>query len=223
MKIDILCTAPDHPVVPWLRRWMDETGRAGHVIALHHDRSSLSGGDVLFLISCSQLIGEAVRGKYGEVLVLHASDLPAGRGWSPHIWAILGGAEQVTLSMISAADPVDTGDIWAKTTFDVPRHALHHEINAALFEAELALMSRALEMMEAGERPVPQPPYVPGEGAAPPWWPRRTPADSALDPQRPLAELFDQIRVADPERYPAFFTLHGRRFTLRIESAETDD
>jgi methionyl-tRNA formyltransferase len=46
---------------------------------------------------------------------------------------------------------------------------------------------------------------------------RRVPADSEIDPSRSLAECFDLIRVADPERYPAYFTLHGRKFRIAIE------
>jgi methionyl-tRNA formyltransferase len=54
------------------------------------------------------------RAKYDSSLVLHASDLPAGRGWSPHIWAITNGAESVTLSLLEAEDQVDSGRIWKK-------------------------------------------------------------------------------------------------------------
>ena len=50
-----------------------------HVFA----KVSVRPGDILFLISCSERIGDAYRQKYRHVLVLHASDLPKGRGWSP--------------------------------------------------------------------------------------------------------------------------------------------
>jgi methionyl-tRNA formyltransferase len=50
---------------------------------------------------------------------------------------------------------------------------------------------------------------------------RRTPADSQLDPTRALSELFDQIRVAVPERFPAFFEMHGMTFDLFLKKRET--
>jgi methionyl-tRNA formyltransferase len=214
MRIDLLCTNPDHPVVPSLRRWIEHHNTA-HDLRLIHDKSDLTEGDILYLVSCSQLIGTSERARYGHVLVLHASDLPEGRGWSPHIWDILNGKETLTLSLLTAEDGVDTGDIWAKKRFDVPRHALYDEINALLFQAELDLMDCGIAMVAGGEAPVPQP----TEGGS--YHPRRTPEDSRLDPAQPLSALFDQLRVADPDRFPAFFELHGQTYNLILKKRET--
>ena len=174
---------------------------------LIHDRSELANGDILYLVSCSQLIGREDRARYAHVLVLHASDLPEGRGWSPHVWDILAGKEDLTLSLLTAEEGVDTGAIWAKRSLSsCPKHALYDEINDLLFQSELDLMDRGIEMVAAGEAPVPQP----AEDGS--YYPRRTPEDSRLDPTRSLADLFDQIRVADPDRFPAFFEMHGNTY-----------
>lgn len=214
MRIDLLCTNPAHPVVPALRHWI--ANRAGeHDVRLIHDRSELADGDILYLVSCSQLIGREARARYVNVLVLHASNLPEGRGWSPHVWDILAGKEDLTLSLLTAEDGVDTGAIWAKRRFLVPRHALYDEINDLLFQAELDLMDCGIEMVAAGDAAVPQPAI----GSS--YHPRRTPEDSRLDPTRSLADLFDQIRVADPERFPAFFEMHGNTYEITLNKRET--
>lgn len=214
MRIDLLCTNPTHPVVPRLRRWI--AAREGaHEVRLIHDKTELINGDILYLVSCSQLINAVDSARYAQVMVLHASDLPEGRGWSPHVWDILAGKEELTVSLLSAEGGVDTGAIWAKRRFVVPRHALYDEINALLFEAELDLMDRGIEMVASGEAPEPQP----AEGAS--YHQRRTPEDSRLDPTRPLAEMFDQIRVADPNRFPAFFDLHGKTYEITLKKRET--
>lgn len=213
MQIDVLCTNAKHPVVSSLRRWMANQ-RGCHQVRLLHDRSELTEGDILYLVSCSQIIGRKDRARYKNVMVLHASDLPEGRGWSPHIWAILDGREELTLSLLSAEDGVDTGAIWAKKRFSVPRHALYDEINDLLFQAELALMDRGIEMVAAGETPLPQ---AMKDSS---YYPRRTPDDSRLDPARSLVELFDQIRVADPDRFPAFFEMRGKTYDLILKKRE---
>lgn len=213
MLIDILCTDTNHPVIPRLQDWI--AARDGGINArLIHDRSELTHGDILFLVSCSQLIARNDRERYSQVMVLHASDLPDGRGWSPLVWDILAGKEELTVSLLAAEDGVDTGAIWAKQRFKVPRHALHDEINALLFAVELDLMDKGIKMVRAGEHPVPQP----EDGGS--YHRRRTPEDSRLDPTRSLSELFDQIRVADPNRYPAFFELHGKTYELTIRKKE---
>lgn len=214
MRIDILCTNAAHPVVPTLRRWIEERNKT-HDCRLIHDKSEIATGDILFLVSCSQLISAEERARYGHAMVLHASDLPQGRGWSPHIWDILGGKEELTLSLLTAENAVDTGSIWAKHRFVVPRHALYDEINSLLFKAELNLMDQGISMIAADERPVPQP----IEGGS--YNPRRTPEDSRLDPTRSLAELFDQLRVADPDRFPAFFEIHGKKYGITLKKLET--
>lgn len=214
MRIDLLCTNPAHPVVPFLQRWIADHDNA-HDLCLLHDKSELSTGDILYLVSCSQLIGAEDRARYTHVMVLHASDLPEGRGWSPHVWNILAGKEELTLSLLTAESGVDTGAIWAKRRFYVPRHALYNEINDLLFQAEIELIDHGIAMVAAGETPVPQP----AEGGS--YHPRRTPEDSRLDPTRPLTDLFNQIRVADPDRFPAFFEMHGKTYDIIIKKRET--
>lgn len=215
MKISILCTDPNHPVVNNLREWTDEMFCKGHEVSLVFDKAELQGGDVLFLVSCSQLIRDAEREKYRATLVLHASDLPKGRGWSPYIWSILGGADQITVSLLEASEPVDSGAIWLKTTFVLEGHELLPEINAKLFEAELLLMTQAVEQFESIES-------VQQKGDPGPYMAKRTPANSQLDPYKTIAEQFNLLRVVDSQRYPAFFDYRGKHYLVKIEKVENE-
>jgi methionyl-tRNA formyltransferase len=215
MRITVLCSASGHPVVASLRVWVDEMILKGHVAALAFDKAALQGGDVLFLVSCSQILREAERQKYTATLVLHASDLPKGRGWSPYIWSILGGANKITVSLLEAGEPVDSGAIWLKTGFDLVGHELLPEINEKLFAAEISLMTQAVERFAS---------IVPEQqkGDPGPYMVKRTPADSQLDPHKTIAEQFDLLRVVDSNRYPAFFEYRGMRYALKIEKVEND-
>lgn len=215
MKISILCSDPNHPVVKSLLVWIAGMSSKGHTASLHYDKADLQGGDVLFLVSCSQIIRDVERKKYGATLVLHASDLPKGRGWSPHIWSILNGADQITVSLLEADNPVDTGAIWLKTDFRLEGHELLPEINEKLFAAELLLMTQAVEQFEKIS-PVRQ---LGDPGA---YMPKRSPADSQLDPNKTIAEQFDVLRVVDSQRYPAFFDYRGKRYLIKIEKGGND-
>lgn len=216
MKISILCTDPNHPVIGSLQAWMKNMSSNGHPTTLVFDKAELPGGDILFLVSCGEMIRDADRGKYSAVLVLHASDLPKGRGWSPHIWSILGGANRITVSLLEASEPVDSGAIWLKTEFTLEGHELLPEINAKLFAAELSLMTQAVEKFEA-IKPIEQ------VGEPGPNMPKRSPADSRLDPNKTIAEQFDLLRVVDSQRYPAFFNYRGERYLIQIEKVENDE
>jgi methionyl-tRNA formyltransferase len=213
VKIDILTSDPAHPVVPRLRAWSAAMRARGHEVSIAFEMNELRGGDILFLVSCGQIVREHERSRYGATLVLHASDLPRGRGWSPHVWAIVERASRVPVCLLEARDPVDTGDVWLRTAFDLEGHELLPEINDKLFDAELSLMTEAVDRFGTID-PVPQ------EGDPGPYMRKRTPEHSRLDPARTIAEQFDLLRVVDNDRYPAFFEHRGKRYVLRIEKAD---
>ena len=210
MKVTILCTDRRHPVVRHLVSWRERKLAEGQDVTLVHDRRDLPGGDILFLVSCSQLIGPQDRAKYRSVLVLHASDLPRGRGWSPHIWAILNGESRITVCLLEADEPVDSGAVWLRRSFELDGSELLPEINSKLFRVELELMDEAVERF--GE-------IIPRaqEGEPGPYLRKRTPADSRIDPHMTIAEQFDLLRVADQERHPAFMEFRGHRYVINVQ------
>ncbi|WP_396439425.1 formyltransferase family protein [Limnohabitans sp.] len=210
MKITLLCSDVKHPVNAYLRAWMD-TLQGVHEVELGQRKSDLTGGEMLFLVSYSEIIDAKVRDMYLVTLVLHASDLPKGRGWSPHIWEIVNGAETITLSLLEAEDKVDSGRIWKKLDIPVPKNALWNEINHLLFEAEVEMINFAVENFGTASPSL----QKATENAS--YYPKRTPADSRIDVNKSIAEQFDLIRVCDPNRFPAYFEHLGFRYTLKLE------
>lgn len=207
-NVSILCTDPLHPVNAWLERWAKGVASRTDVRILR-DVDDLQGGDFLFLVSCQQMVRKPARDAYRYCMVLHASALPEGRGMSPHIWQLLEGREQLTVSLLNAEDVVDSGDIWHQMTFPVARTALADEINQQLFDAEVALMGWALDHCETTQ---PRPQH-----GTPTTYRRRTPADSEIDATRPLADYFELLRVADAARFPAYFVHRGQKYRIRID------
>lgn len=210
MRISLLCSDEQHPVNEYLYSWITKQ-KGAHEIEIVRKKNDLSGGDILFLISCSEIVSAADRSAYRATLVLHASDLPKGRGWSPYIWEIIGGAEEITLSLLEAEDKVDSGRIWQKARFPIPKDALWDEINKRLFNAEIELIDFAVREFSS-IMPVEQDISI-----EPTYYPRRSPSDSQIDPSQSIASQFDRIRVCDPQRFPAFFELHGKKYKIVLE------
>lgn len=213
MKISVLCSDAEHPVNAWIRDWA-EANSAQHEVSVIRSRKDLRGGELLFLISCSEIITPADRDMYATSLVVHASDLPDGRGWSPHVWQLIEGASSIVVTLLEAADKVDEGRIWQKISVAIPRHALFDEVNALIFEAELRLMDFAVDRFGGVESAEQE-----RRGDAR-YFRRRTPADSELDPADSISNQFDLIRVCDPTRYPAFFRLRGHKYTITLEKSD---
>lgn len=213
MKVSILCSDKHHPVNDYLHAWIEKIEQT-HQVELVRDKAELTGGDLIFLISCSQIVTAKDRSKYTYSLVLHASDLPKGRGWSPHIWEIIDGATEITLTLLEAEDKVDSGRVWHKKKIPIAKHLLWDEINALLFSAEIELMDFAVNNF-TNINPEDQPSQI-----TPSYYPKRSPEDSRINPQKTLAEQFDQIRVCDPNRFPAYFDLHGKRYKMTLEKVD---
>ena len=210
MNISILITSKEHPVNTYVNKWA-ETNKS-HQISIVHSKEDLASGDILFLISCSDVVSKLERNKFKKTLIIHASDLPNGRGWSPHIWEIINGATDITLSLLEAENKVDTGDIWKKISVSIPKTALFDEINELIFDSELALMDFAIENYNTIE-----PKKQSNIDSA--YWPKRSPKDSLIDINKTLAAQFDLIRVCDSKRFPAYFYKEGVKFNIVIEKS----
>lgn len=213
MKITFLCSDENHPVNKYLIQWQ-QYNCATHEIEIVRKIKDSSGGDILFLISCSEIVGPENRAIYRACLVLHASALPHGRGWNPHIWQIVEGNEEMTLSLLNAEDKVDSGNIWHQIKFSVPKNALWNEINELLFKAEIELINFAVKNINIIT------PYAQDPNVEPTYYRRRTPDDSRIDPNRSIENQFDQMRICDPVRFPAIFELRGCKYKIILEKID---
>lgn len=212
-KITLLCTDPNHPIYPLLQQWKSINDTLYTITLLNKVNEIVDGGDILFLVSCSEIVKEKTTSLFSHVLVLHASDLPVGRGWSPHIWDVLAGKSSLTLSLLEAKEPVDTGDIWKKEVIQLNGHELFDEINELLFKAELYLIEWACQNYHDCKA-------LPQGVINNNYLRKRTPDDSELDITKTLDSQFNLLRVCDPSRFPAFFYKDGQKYTIRIEKDE---
>jgi methionyl-tRNA formyltransferase len=140
--------------------------------------------------------------------VVHESALPKGKGWSPLTWQILEGKSKVPITLFEAELSVDSGEIYFQKIINFEGHELVDELRKAQGEATIEL---ALSFVDAYPRIVGKK----QKGKAT-FYPRRRPADSELDPRKSIKSLFNQLRVADNERYPAFFRHKGNKYVLKI-------
>ena len=182
----------------------------GHTVHRTHELADAGAGDFCFCLGFGRLLPESVRARFHHTLVVHESDLPRGKGWSPLTWQILDGADRIPVTLIEAADKVDSGTIYAQRWVEFEGHELVDELRAAQGEATRALCREFVDDYPAcAERGREQH----GEES---FYPRRKPDDSRIDPERPLSEQLALLRVVDNGRYPAFFEWRGRCFELHI-------
>ena len=169
--------------------------------------------DIVFYLSYHSVVPQAVLALGGNNLVVHASDLPHGRGWSPLTWQVLEGREGITLTLFEATDSVDAGPIYIQKNLELSGTELIKELREVIGIQTISIcaqfVTQFFQMVNNSHEQV---------GLAT-YYRRRTPDDSRIDPSRSIEDQFNLLRVVDNDRYPAFFELNNRRYYLRIESS----
>lgn len=189
-----------------LLEWLTQ----GHACVWGHDAESMPAADLCFFLSYGKIVNAAVRARFGLSLVVHASDLPKGRGWSPTSWMVLQGERMMPVTLLEAVDDVDAGDIFGQVWFDVRDTDLVDDWRRKLAQATEHLVlefvdgfpeSRLSRRSQVGEAT---------------YFRKRKPKDSQLDTSKSLAEQFGLFQIADNRNYPVWFTHSGMEFVLEI-------
>jgi len=142
-------------------------------------------------------------------LVVHESDLPRGRGFSPLTWRVIEGKNRIPVCLLEATAEVDAGPIIYRDKLDFEGHELIDEMRQMLGNKSVELCLRFLSETD--------PPIGTPQCGEPTYFGRRRPADSRVDPHRSIASQFDLLRVVDNQNYPAFFDYRGHRYALKID------
>jgi methionyl-tRNA formyltransferase len=197
--------------VPHAARLVEELS-TGHEARLVASYDAIEPSELTFFLGCTRIAGPEILARSRHNLVVHQSDLPRGRGWSPLAWQVLEGRNDIPVCLFEAVVGLDEGPIYARETIRLEGHELVSELRALQAQSAHRLIVAFVERY-------PDVDATPQSGE-PTYYPRRTPADMRLDPDSRLVDLFPLLRIADNERYPAFFDHLGHRYVLRIEKAE---
>jgi len=194
--------------LPHAHRLVADICADGDDARLCRAHADIPEGDIAFYLSCIRITPPEVLGRNKVNLVVHASDLPKGRGFSPVAWQVAQGCNDIPLCLLHAVDGVDAGPVVYRDHIHLVGHELLDEIHVRQAEAVNALCLRYLRD--------PEPPPGTPQSGEPSVFPRRTRRDDELDVEQSLAALFDRLRVADNDKFPAYFRLHGHTYLLRI-------
>lgn len=211
MKIQILVDNPESWIIPYARRLSDELSVQDDS-RLIHNPDDVEEGDVLVLLGCSQIFRDLHLNDHN--LVVHESDLPKGRGWSPLTWQILEGKNEIPVTLFEAVEEVDAGPIYDQEIITFVGDELVDELRKKQGKATIKLIKKFVNDYPNVEG-------QPQEGE-PTYYPRRTPEDSELDIRKTIEEQFNLLRVCDNEQYPAFFLKNGKKYKIKIEQLENE-
>ncbi len=175
-----------------------------------YSHKNLEKGDVAFFLSYYEVVDKESLKKHKNNLVIHASNLPKGKGWSPMTHLVLKGENNIPLTLIEAEEKLDSGDIYIKGNLKLQGSELIEEIQEKVANNTLDLCLSFLKKY----------PHILDESykqiGRESFFKQRSPKDSQLDINKTIVEQFNLLRVCDNEKYPAFFMLNGQKYYLKI-------
>ena len=146
--------------------------------------------------------------KYG-IYGIHESLLPEGKGHAPLHWTILSGKKILTFTLFKMAEKIDTGSLVCHYNKVIDPLDTIYELERKRIEGIKKCSHIFFEELSQGIVVLRE------QTGMSTYNPKRTKESSMLDANKPLIELWDQIRVCHNEEYPAYFEHNGKKIYLR--------
>lgn len=206
MLVQILVDNSNSWIFPYAKELVSLLRKQNHESQLILEASDVMSGDVLCLLGCEKIFKRLDLNTYN--LVVHESNLPEGKGWSPLTWQILEGKNQIPVTLFEAKEEIDAGEIYSQEIIKLEGTELLPEIKDKQGVVTQKLIMNFIDK-------IPNVVGCPQKGNST-FYPKRTSKDSQLNPDKSIAEQFDQLRVCDNERYPAFFIIQNKKYIIKI-------
>ena len=196
-------------LIPYAKKLVSEINKHNGKAVFCKELKDISPGYIAFFLGCINIVPDNILKLNKYNLVVHESDLPNGRGFSPLTWSVLEGKNSVDICLLDAGKEVDSGDVYLHQEITLNGYELIDELRSLQGERTIFMClyfvensTSIIKFKQEGE---------------PTWYPRRGPKDSELDIKKTIAEQFNLLRVVDNDKYPAFFMLDDQKYVLKIE------
>lgn len=207
MKITILTDNPNSWIIPYVEDLKKELSK-NH--GLHHvyNTADIVGGDIMFILSCENILKKEFLQSHKSNIVIHPSKLPQGKGWSPLAWQVLEGLNKIPVSLFEAVEDVDAGNVYIVDYIELKGHELNDEIKHKQGLLTIKMIKQYINKFNTIKG-------VPQSGGES-FYPRRKQKENELDINKTIADQFNLLRVVDNERYPAHFYFGDQKYIIKI-------
>lgn len=146
--------------------------------------------------------------RYGT-LNLHDSLLPKFTGFSPVLWALISGADEIGLTVHRMDEQLDTGDILVQHSLPIEPGITGTELVLAGMELIPGAVNEALAALESGN-----PQWRPQDKSARTYFHKRSERDGLIDWRSDAADIERLIRALSAPYPPAFTHYRGERIEV---------
>lgn len=174
--------------------------------------------DVLITMGWRKIISDNVFERVNLSINIHPALLPEYKGYHPLPYLLKNNETEHGLTAHLISEEVDAGDIVAQCRFRINKFSTINSLIDVSRKEMPNFFIKILHAIEKDELVFTKQDNSKTKIIAK----RRTPLDSELDVNKPLIQLFDDIRACDQERFPPFFFVDGERVFVKLWR-ESDD
>ena len=208
MKISILTDNKNSWFIPFGHKLINALVDNGHEAVYVNSKKDIPDGEVCFLLSCSNIIQKVFLKRNRHNIVVHASDLPNGKGFSPLQWQVLQGKNDIILTLFEAVENVDAGPFYIKKTIHFRGDELYDELRYSL---GINIIEMCINYINSYESMV----GIQQNGEES-FYSKRSFEDDKIDVNKTIAEQFNHLRISDNENHPVWFNFNNCNYFIKI-------
>ena len=175
---------------------------------IYSNYKQIKNNEIVFILNYTKILNSNFLKKNKLNLVLHASNLPKGRGFAPLQWQILKKKNKIIMTLFEAVKNVDSGKIFAKDQIKLNGTELYDEIRYIEAKIMIKMVKKFLKRYPkvSSKKQIGKPTY----------YKKRYPSDSELNINFSIKKLFNQMRIANNDEWPSFFYFKNKKFIIKI-------
>lgn len=164
--------------------------------------------DIVFIINYTKILPAKFLDKNKLNLVIHSSNLPENKGFSPLNYQVLRGNNIIDTCIIEANEKVDSGNIFLKKKIKLNGTELAKELREKQAHTMISMIISFLKKY----------PNIKSndQSGKSTFNKKRTKLNSKININKSIKSQFNLLRICDNERYPIFFNYKKKKFILKI-------
>ena len=177
-----------------------------------YDANKIEKFDIVFILGYTKILPSSFLKRNALNLVVHASDLPSGKGFAPIQHQILEGKEKKKITLLETVESVDSGPILLQNTLNFDGTELYDEIRSKQAQATILLIDKFIKLYPNFERKKQSSlPQVKEH-----FYPKRLPKDGELNIEKSIKDNFNLLRLGNNKAWPSFFIYKKKKYIIKI-------
>ena len=169
--------------------------------------NNLKDCKIIFILGYTKKLNITYLKRFQYSLIVHESDLPKGKGFSPVKYQILENKSKINISLIKCDNKIDSGDIFEKSYFIIKPTDIYDEIKKKQFLATKRIIVKFLN-----KYPKVKTKKQKGKST---FYRKLTSKDDEINPKKSIFSQFNLLRSTDYNKFTNYF-FTKKKFYIKI-------